>query len=328
MYKEAKTVCDRPNNGRQLPSFQRSVRTHPSLGSAVLQYKCRQYRWFASASPKRWIITTSVCVVTLITAAALLNLGGRATGRGVSNALSLSFGTLNLDATLQYLNTRSIVGLVLLANSPQILLSFLYFAYNSLYTCMLLADDWSGYARERKPLRVTSQSGEQRSTYRLQLPYCYGIPLLIVSAVLHWLVSQSIFVVFVQSYGTDGAFNGNPDGDAAIYTCGFSPSAILTTIIVGSVVLCLGIANGFRQYKPGIPLAGSCSAAISAACHPPPGDEGASQKALLWGSCGHLDRDGKRREEDDQRRDEIQVGHCSLTSFVAERPVEGVMYAG
>lgn len=54
---------------------------------------------------------------------------------------------------------------------------------------MLLADEWS------KGHRVTSPSSKQRSTYRLQLPYRYGVPLLIKSAFLHRLLSQSFYVV-------------------------------------------------------------------------------------------------------------------------------------
>ena len=37
--------------------------------------------------------------------------------------------------------------IVLLANAPQVLLSFLFLTYNGLYTCMLLTDEWNGYVR-------------------------------------------------------------------------------------------------------------------------------------------------------------------------------------
>ena len=70
---------------------------------------------------------------------------------------------------------------VLMANSPQALLSFLFLTYNGLYTCMLMAKEWNDYAYERKTLRVTNPVREQRSTYRLQLPYKYGIPLIVLS---------------------------------------------------------------------------------------------------------------------------------------------------
>jgi hypothetical protein len=37
--------------------------------------------------------------------------------------------------------------------------------------------------------------GLQYSTYRLQLPYKYSIPLIIVSIVLHWLLSNSLYLM-------------------------------------------------------------------------------------------------------------------------------------
>lgn len=67
-----------------------------------------------------------------------------------------------------------------------------------------------------------------------------------------------------------------------------------------------------------MPLAGSCSAAICAACHPPNANEGASAKKLLWGVV--------KDEGAEQQGDE--VGHCSFTSLEVEKPVAGKMYAG
>ena len=81
---------------------------------------------------------------------------------------------------------------VLVADSPQLLLSLIFLTYNSLFTCMLVANEWNQYAHSRKPLRVTSPTGVQRSTNRLQLPYKYGVPLLFISGTVHWLVSQSL----------------------------------------------------------------------------------------------------------------------------------------
>ena len=203
---------------------------------------------------------------------------------------------------------------VLVANLPQVILSFLYFAYNGIFTCMLLAEEWSAYASKRRFLRVTSPKGGQRSTYRLQLPYRYGIPLLIGSSALHWFVSQSIFiarVIVIDSTEVEVPGIG-------ISTCGYSPIALIFLIILGSIVVLLGIANGFRKARVGMPLAGSCSAAISAACHPPETDVDVSMKRVMWGvvnreSFKHLDE---------------SVGHCSFTSFKVEAPIVGKLYAG
>ncbi|KAL8728643.1 MAG: hypothetical protein Q9166_005258 [cf. Caloplaca sp. 2 TL-2023] len=240
-------------------------------------------------------------------------------------ALAAGFGSIYNFNTLDFHRgeTPSILKLILVANAPQMVLSLLYFAYNGLFTSMLLADEWSRFAAERKGLRVTCPSSEQRSTYRLQLPYRYSIPLLTISAVLHWLVSQSLYVVIMKTYDYDGKFLRE-----AIKSCGYSPRAILTTICVGAVVIIFGIANGFRRYKPGIPLVGSCSAAISAACHPPEGDDKPSSKAVQWGSCGSGATLGKTGDDPTLSLGEDAIGHCSLTSFDVEPPIEGALYAG
>ena len=202
---------------------------------------------------------------------------------------------------------------ILTSNSPQIVLSFLYLGYNSLFTCMLVTEEWSGFAQQRKTLRVTSAKGKQRSTYWLQLPYRYSVPLLIASAALHWLISQSIFLARVTVLDDTGV----EDPNESISTCGYSNIAIIFVIILGSVVVLVGLAHGFRKYQDGMPLAGCCSAAISAACHPPEEDNDASVKAVLWGVVDEAAGDDTG----------CAVGHCSFTSFEVTAPVEGQLYA-
>ena len=180
--------------------------------------------------------------------------------------------------------------------------------YNGLFTCMLLAREWAEYAHNRKPLRVTSPTKSQRSTYRLQLPYKYGVPLLLLSGTLHWLVSQSLFLARVSVFTSDGV----EDTENSISSIGYSNIAIITVIALGTVVVFLGILTGFRRYPPGIPLAGSCSAAISAACHRPEGDTDAAQKPLMWGAV----------------ETEGSIGHCCFTSIEVEKPVVGRLYSG
>ena len=195
---------------------------------------------------------------------------------------------------------------IFVANSPQIICSFLYL-YNGLFTCMLLAEEWNAHASKRKFLRVTSPKGRQRSTYRLQLPYRYGIPLLICSSTLQWFVSHSIFLDRVN------VINSQNLEVAELSTCGYSPMAIIFAIILGSIVVLVGISSGFRRVNVGMPLASSCSAVISAACHPPKTDVSASLKRVMWGVLKDSDE---------------SVGHCTFTSFEVEAPIAGRRYAG
>ncbi len=206
-------------------------------------------------------------------------------------------------------SAADILSNILLANLPQLILSFLYLMYNGLYTCMLLTDEWSGFALQAKPLRVTSFKGHQRTTRWLQLPYSYAIPLSVASGAMHWFISQSIFLARITIYDE----NGNEDTGHSLSSCGYSPIAIIFTLILGTLMVLVVLINGFRRYHPGIPLASSCSAAISAACHPPPEDVDAAFLPVKWGAIPTKDGD---------------VGHCTFTSQTVVPPVEGELYAG
>ena len=181
--------------------------------------------------------------------------------------------------------------------------------YNGLYTSMLAADEWSRFARRRKALRVTSPTAEQRSTYWLQLPWTYAIPLGVSASVLHWLVSQSIFVVRINSYNPYGQL----DEGAGISGNGYSAYAMVIVLAVGSIMALALLLNGLRTLDPGVPLVGSCSLAISAACHGPHGDHDASLLPLQWGAVSHESESGP--------------GHCCFTSFDVEKPIVGQRYA-
>lgn len=179
--------------------------------------------------------------------------------------------------------TSAIFSMVLLANLPQLLVSVAYFLLNALLTVMLGAVEYNNYAQVRKALRVSwPQGGAQRSTYYLSLPYKYSIPLLIVSAVLHWLVSQSLFFVEVIPFDMDGNVSRN---DQTI-TVGHSPVAIIFAIAVGGALFVISMLMGLRRFKSPMPIAGQHSAAISAACHPTASSADGTNHALQpvqWG---------------------------------------------
>jgi hypothetical protein len=92
----------------------------------------------------------------------------------------------------------SYIGTLIVVNLPQLILSFIYLTVNALHTQLQVEHEWNSYARGYAPLRVSYPVGKQVSTYRLQLPYRYSIPLLIISVALHYLVSQSIFLIIVE----------------------------------------------------------------------------------------------------------------------------------
>ncbi len=232
--------------------------------------------------------------------------------RSLLEYVNLGFGavtptTLITGWDLTSIGGNTVIASVLIANIPQPILSFLHLLFNGVFTSMLLADEWSGYAHERKPLRVSDPKPGQRSTYFLQLPYRYAVPFFILFGILHWAVSQSIFLAQVASYSKTGELI-NP---AAVSSCGYSPSAIALTLMLGTCLALSMVILSARRYKRGIPLAGSCSAAISAACH---GGEGVDTMApLQWGVTSP---EGE------------EVGHCAFSDKVVSMPIVGRAYAG
>jgi hypothetical protein len=135
-----------------------------------------------------------------------------------------------------------------------------------------------------------------------------------MSGGLHWLMSQSLFLALVTVYDDTGLLDEN----SSISKVGYSCIAIFFALILGSVAVLGGIVNGFRRYDDGIPLAGSCSAAISAACHRPSVDAMAYARPVMWGVRGADGDQGMGSE----------IGHCCFSSFEVGKPVKGHLYAG
>ncbi|KAL4908406.1 hypothetical protein BDW74DRAFT_100443 [Aspergillus multicolor] len=161
----------------------------------------------------------------------------------------------------------------------------------------------------RPVIRVSWPIGAQRSTYYLSLPYRYSILLQIASALLHWLVSQSLFFVRIVAYDTDG----KPYTVEDAITCGYSPQAIIYAMILGSVLVGAAIVLGLRRFKSPMPLSGYCSAAISAACHPcVEGDH--ALKPVQWGEfitvASVVDSSPPPHEDEDEDADEQESAHA------------------
>jgi hypothetical protein len=176
-----------------------------------------------------------------------------------------SFGAVETNNIIQASKDRGILANVVLANTPQLVITFLYLFYNDAFTRMLMSHEYSRFASVRQALRVSQPRGQQRSTYWLQVPYRYSIPMMSCTAVLHWLISRSIFLVRINIYDVFG----QPDPERDVDACGFSPLAILlaTLLLTAMTVVLFGLGR-FRHLDPGMPVASSCSAAISAAAHP------------------------------------------------------------
>lgn len=267
-------------------------------------------QWRHAVSRKRWALTLTLCLSTLIATTFLLLLALPSIRLRGNDLLAFGFSSINSDSlistNLPDTGSTGLICSVLLANTPQALVSFLYLLYNGLFTCMHLAHEFSGYAVRRLPLRVTSPTGAQRSTYWLQLPYVYGVPLIAASGTLHWLISQAIFLARIQVY-----VEGVEDGGESVSAVGYSCPPIVCLLVLGGCMLAVAVGMGFRRLQSCMPVAGSCSVVIAAAAHGTGEEADEAVREVKWGVV----------EEGD-------VGHCSFSAGEVGELVVGRRYAG
>ncbi|KAI1326475.1 hypothetical protein F5Y16DRAFT_374870 [Xylariaceae sp. FL0255] len=159
---------------------------------------------------------------------------------------------------------------LLLVNSLQLLVSFAYFYLNNTITRQLVTLEWVQLL-EKNPLLVSWPEGMQRSSTLLSMPLPYSIVFLTISPILHWLVSQSVFVIQTEGYESGKETIRMPLKDST--RAGFSVlGIILVTVTATTLVVVFLIHTRMRKYS-NVPLSflrmGTSSAAISAVCHPP-----------------------------------------------------------
>ncbi|KAJ0124338.1 uncharacterized protein J7T55_005676 [Diaporthe amygdali] len=177
-----------------------------------------------------------------------------------------------------------------IANAPQLFLSFAYLAYNSLFTRLHMAKEWSAMSTRYKGLRVTYPMGQQSSTYFLQLPYRYSVPLIIISITLHWVLSGCIYLLVMQGeYFAQFSQNGPLSSFTAL---GFSTKSIFVMLTLELCLIFIPPIFGFIRLPPNSIVVGSNSFAISASCHISP-LVGQSQpqpnRSSMESSRGHQD---------------------------------------
>ncbi|KAL4912065.1 hypothetical protein BDW62DRAFT_195499 [Aspergillus aurantiobrunneus] len=204
----------------------------------------------------------------------------------------------------------SFVGSVLVSNTPQLAVSFLYYCLNDSLTRYLLAADYNKFAICRRPLRVSFPRGEQRSTFYLTIPYRFAIPSLGAFTLIHWFVSEGLFYVQVLPYGLDAQLVPSE----ALITCGVSTIPLITGLLLGVALFLIVSFMGTIDFKSSrMPLALGRSVVVSAACHPPRLDLDAAYKPVQWGVVGY-DVDA-------------EFPHCSFTSEEVKEPEDDVRYA-
>ncbi|KAI6764331.1 hypothetical protein HG530_008120 [Fusarium avenaceum] len=313
------SVPDENSRGSCLASAH-TVRTRRFTQPCIIHTK-RKRRGVA-VTGRRWFFSLVMYGVAFGVSCGLLTWGIRELpgSRGLKNLWDLGFGAATELTMITGLGweedgEEGLIWNVLLSNLPQLVFSLLYFQYNGIFTCMAAAKEWSDFGHKRSPLRVSSKPrGEQRSRYFLQLPYRYSIPLLLVSILMHWMLSQSIFIVAVEQ--RDVMRPGY--WDWSLLTCGYSPIAIIFVIITSVFMAAAVIITAYRHLPTSIPVAASCSLAIAAACHQPDGVPlpEASLLPLQWGVMWR-EKEGSSWELTD---------HCGFSPHSVEQPQDGKLY--
>ncbi|KAF2191668.1 hypothetical protein K469DRAFT_746163 [Zopfia rhizophila CBS 207.26] len=261
----------------------------------VAEWEPTRVFWFKAVGPKMWFATLISMLVALALGLSLfaMSLTGLRSFRqtpSLRNIWNSGIGRINhymlIGSALNpgKATTQAIVGHILFANIFQVLISTIYLLYNNVLTCQVLADQWtrfmsiSGKVPDRKPLRVSSHIGLQRTSYMLSLPRTYAAPMMLAFAAIHTLVSRSVFLVRTAAFDPGSAEEAPRLMHRDASRVGYSSMGILLTILAGAIVLLFLIVNSFRSYHgvpKYLPLMANKTAFISAACQRPEGDKDA-----------------------------------------------------
>ncbi|ORY65171.1 uncharacterized protein BCR38DRAFT_432055 [Pseudomassariella vexata] len=222
-------------------------------------------RWHTGPSGMTWIVYIFPCAISIFALFALFF------GNSLDKYLFIGFGVPSTQSTLSPGpgtgpgSNFGIFSSTLIANSPQLIASYIYLACNSVLTSMLAHHEVSSYAIRRRGLRVSfpRRRTSQRGTYYLQLPWRIALPLMTGSTVLHWLLSNSLFLLRVAVYNPDGL----EDVSKLIATVGYSSSPILAVLgMVAAPVAGVLVLGWVKRYEGAekMPLVATCSASLAA----------------------------------------------------------------
>ncbi|KAK4122382.1 hypothetical protein N657DRAFT_576349 [Parathielavia appendiculata] len=306
----------------------------------------RTHRWLRSVSGARWLATFSLWVACISLCA-----GGLAFSLTPSHPETTTpqhlppFGSTPSPHALILLPASSIPpsAAAVLASLPQLLLANLYLAVNALLTTYYLSQESALFATGPAPrsLRVSADDaeGEQTTSVYLTLPVPVSALLMACFMGLAFILSQSFFAVSVRleevhisSLSGDEALSlssgsrvPSPAGERTIVALGFSGLGLLVLLVVFVLLAVAVVGLGLRRAPPvgvvngdmfGNPMAlpgGSCSAVLSARCHPLAREKGLWREPVMWGVV----REGVG----------FGVSHCGFTAGRAGVVVPGRNYA-
>ena len=163
----------------------------------------RKHTWQAGASFNRWFWTVFICIILWFVSVSYL-LPENGSGDSLATLWSEGFNSIDLSSVIGMTKSLSLLQNIFLANGIQLAISCAYLSFNGLLTYMVLSREFITYGQKRRGRRVSGPTGHQRSPYWLSLPYRFSVPLLIFSSLMHWALSQTIFLVYVTALDPNG----------------------------------------------------------------------------------------------------------------------------
>jgi hypothetical protein len=220
---------------------------------------------------------------------------------------------------------------VVLANLPQLGLTIAYYFWNSHLTVMLAAVEYNKYStrsddpraskkkKTKYGLRVSHpiKGTEQRATHFLTVPLKYWIWNFVLQTALHWLASQAIFFARVDllDYWLEVSVK------YSISQVGYSFLGMILVTAVAFVAWFLTLYVSLRRLDNWMPLAATCSGALSAACHPKDPNLRHHEKEVYWGV------ESNKGSVDAQKSTNEVTLTCTFTSLDATYPEADEFYA-
>jgi hypothetical protein len=278
----------------------RFIQHHPGhwRQSAPAYYRAVPKRWHAAIKTRLFTCMLLMILGTCFSASLYCTMQETIS---IRNLIHLGMGSINRRFFIGWhrKDTAGMMRSVFFANEGHALFGILYIIYNNVFYTMIFQDEWSRYQSHRKGLRVSeSPRGKQRTVYFFLMPYKLAIPIMGFSCAIHTLISQTVFLVDIEAWG-HGIEEGQKshfftrDAQYDFSTTGFSPLADVGLIFFSIAMILYMVVYAFKKYKSGMPVVSTCSAAISAACHPSPNEKPDMWlQDIQWGVTEVLDGSG------------------------------------
>ncbi|KAJ4371577.1 hypothetical protein N0V83_004796 [Neocucurbitaria cava] len=279
-------------------------------------------RWLSGANTIEFFATIGISALYILVLAIALSFAiDGADGFAFSNGLGVpdiqSLVSFKRDDT----GSSGIVPTLIIANIPQLGFSLLYVVYTSIWGKLLVAQEFDRLTQTKKGLRVSERPrGMQRRSRLLTLPMRFALPLMVCSAALHWLCSQSFFMVRIDGVNAHREIDPND----RLVRLGYSATGVVSLIAVSVAMLLATVCVGaFRRLRTGLGET-SMSVVISAACHVMRYEAEPWLQEVQWGDVGAATTATAEGAQSLEGLDGVR--HCAFTARLAERPIVGQAY--